>query len=67
MPRKEEISPISSVPNSHRETFFEINKGVYLVPGFSRAAVCDTTTGNVYSINRLAQEVTLGLKKDDKF
>lgn len=50
-----------------REVYFGIKEGVYIVPGISRAAICDTTTGNVYSINRSAQEVALGLNKDDVF
>lgn len=52
---------------SHRGVYYGIKEGVYLVPGASRAAICDTNTGNVYSINRLAQEVALGLNRDDEF
>lgn len=54
-------------PNSHRKVYFGIKEGVYLVPGVSRASICDVTSGNVYSINRSAQEVRLGLNKDNEF
>lgn len=67
MSSKEKADFIPTEPNSHRRAYFEINKGVYLVPGFSRATVCDTNTGNVYSINKSAQEIALGLNKDDEF
>lgn len=46
-------SSASSEPIPHRGVYFEIKKGIYLVPGASRAAICDTTTGNVYSNNQI--------------
>lgn len=68
---KEQISAeteLSSVEStSHRRVYYELRKNTYLIPGISRAAICDTTTGNVYSINRSAQEVALGLDKHDEF
>lgn len=64
---KETPGTAYSKPSPHRGVYFEIKEGIYLVPGITRASVCDTTTGNVYSINRSAQEVALGLNKDDIF
>lgn len=64
---KEISDPAFSESTPHRGIYFELRKGAYLVPGVSRAAICDTTTGNVYSINKSAQEVALGLNKDDEF
>lgn len=61
---KEIYNPAFSEPTPNRGVYFEIKKGIYLVPGSSRAAICDTTTGNVYSINKSAQEVALGLNND---
>lgn len=56
-----------NIPNTHRRTYFQLKENIYLVPGASRSTICDTNTGNVYSINRSAQEVALSLKKDDEF
>lgn len=67
MGSNERVNFAPAEPGSHRRVYFEVKKGIYLVPGFSRAAICDTNTGNVYSINKLAQAVALGLNKDDEF
>lgn len=67
MGNKEQVSPFSSKSNPHREVYFELKEGVFLVPGASRAAVCDTITGNVYSINNTAQQVALGLHQNNDF
>jgi len=52
---------------SHKSKFYSLKKGVYLVPGAKKAAVCDTNTGNVYSINESAKEVILGQGEDYEF
>lgn len=65
MADKEIFNPAFLETTSHKGVYFEVRKGTYLVPGISRAAICDTNTGSVYSINRSAQEVALGLNKDD--
>lgn len=67
MVSKERVNLAQIEPYSHRRVYFEIKEGIYLVPGVSRAAICDTTTGNVYSINKLAQEVVLSPNKEDEF
>lgn len=51
----------------HKEKYFELREGLYLVPGITRAAICDTKTGNVYSINRAAMQVVLDQRKDEEF
>lgn len=63
---KERARLISSEPYPHRGAYFGIKEGVYLVPGVSRAAICDTNTGNVYSVNKSAQEVDDIVKAIDK-
>lgn len=39
---------------------YEINNNVFLVEGAARAAIYDTTKGNVFSINPQAKEIVLG-------
>lgn len=51
----------------HRKSLYQLKKGVYLVPGVKRAAVCDTETENVYSINETAKKVILGETEDPDF
>lgn len=42
----------------------QIAEGVFLIRGAKRGAICDTNTGNVYSINPSAVEVILGRRDD---
>lgn len=51
----------------HRRTYSQLKEGVYFVPGVKRAAVYDTGTGNVYSINEAAKRIILGEFKDPEF
>lgn len=51
----------------HRRTHYQLKEGVYFVPGVKRAAICDTGTGNVYSINDTAKRIILGEIKDLDF
>lgn len=37
------------------------------MPGAKRGAICDTNTGNVYSVNETAKEIILGQKQDENF
>src|SRR5260221_4054839 len=52
---------------SHRRKLYSLQEGVYLVPGAQRAAVCDTNTGNVYSINAVAKNILLGQEENEGF
>lgn len=58
-----------SIPTTseHRRSFYQLKEGVYFIPGVKRAAVCDTGTGNVYSINETAKRIILGETKDREF
>ncbi len=51
----------------HRRIYYQLKEGVYFIPGVKRAAVCDTGTGNVYSINETAKRIILGEIKDPEF
>lgn len=64
---KEKVSSFPPTPNPHRGVYFELKEGVFLVPGASRASVCDTISGNVYSLNNTAQQVSLSLHQDNDF
>lgn len=50
-----------------RKTYYQLQEGIYLVPGVKRGAVCDTVTGNVYSINETAKRIILGEIEDPEF
>ena len=39
--------------------YLHLQKGVFLVPGIARAAIYDTNSGNVYSINQEAMNIIL--------
>lgn len=49
------------------KTAFRLKEGVYLVEGAKRAALYDTNSGKVYSINKSAKDIILGLKEDTAF
>jgi radical SAM protein with 4Fe4S-binding SPASM domain len=51
----------------HRRILYELAAGVYLVPGATRGAICDTNTGNVYSLNAAATRALLGEQDDPAF
>jgi hypothetical protein len=51
----------------HRRILYELAAGVYLVPGATRGAICDTNTGNVYSLNAAATRALLGQHDDPAF
>ena len=44
-----------------------LKEGVYLVEGAKRAALCDTNSGNVYSLNAIAKDIIVGLREDAEF
>lgn len=44
----------------------QLNNSVNLVPGVKNAAICDTNTGNVYSVNDTTVEVALGETESPK-
>lgn len=44
-----------------------LNPGVYFITGAKRGSVCDTTTGNVYSINEVAKKTIQGEIQNDEF
>jgi radical SAM protein with 4Fe4S-binding SPASM domain len=46
---------------------FELREGVYLVEGTEFASICDTNSGNVYSINRRAKDIALRRREDPSF
>lgn len=50
--------------NPNKGVFYQLKEGIFLVPGVKRGAICDTRTGNVYSINESAKQVVLGQKED---
>lgn len=53
-----------SVPDHQDHNSFRLRSGVFLVEGVKRAALYDTTSGNVYSLN---QEATRVIKGDDSY
>lgn len=53
--------------NPKRRSFYQLKEGIFLVSGVKRGAICDTRTGNVYSINEQARQVVLGQKEDSGF
>ncbi len=57
----------SSSVFSYRNSLYQLNGGVYFVPGVKRGAICDTNTGNVYSVNGSAMGVILGQIGDEEF
>ena len=50
-----------------RGNIFKINEGVFLVEGAQRAAIYDTTKGNVYSLNQEARDIVLEQRRDVGF
>lgn len=46
---------------------FVFKEGVYFVEGAKFASLCDTNSGNVYSINPSAKNIILGQKEDSGF
>lgn len=52
--------------------YLHLQDGVYLVPGIARAAIYDTKSGNVYSINQEAMNIILkastgGMSEENRF
>lgn len=45
----------------------ELREGVYLVEGAEFASICDTNSGNVYSINARARDIALRRLEDPSF
>jgi hypothetical protein len=64
LPQKKHFPPQKQTA---RPVIYLLNEGVFLVPGVSRAAIYDTNTTNVYSINSQAKDILLGKKSDDIF
>ncbi|MEO7044752.1 MAG: radical SAM protein, partial [Ferruginibacter sp.] len=62
-----EVLKTSEPSASHRNTYYDIGTGVFLVPGINKAAICDTNTGNVYSINSTGKEILLGSRSGEKY
>ena len=54
-----------SLPENN--TLIELAEGVFLTRGARRAAICDTNTGNVYSINESAVAVVLGEQENPEY
>lgn len=54
-----------SLPNN--KTLIELAEGVFLTCGARRAAICDTNTGNVYSINESGVAVVLGKQENPEY
>ncbi len=52
---------------SHRKSLYQLNEGVYFVPGVKKASICDTNTGNVYSVNESGKETLLGLQDNKNY
>lgn len=52
---------------SHRIILFELKPEVYLVPGVKGAAICNTTTGNVYNVNEAGKRALLGQQDEPEY
>ncbi|HCR35760.1 hypothetical protein A2130_00555 [Candidatus Woesebacteria bacterium GWC2_33_12] len=46
---------------------YSLKSGVFLVEGFSRCALYDINSGNVYSLDKNAQDVLTGRSKNTNF
>ncbi len=65
LPEKSLNTPSAPVENNN--SLFSMSEGIYLVTGVKNAAVCDTNTGNVYSINELGKKVLMEETEDEAF
>lgn len=50
--------------NPHRKIYYQLKEDIYFVPGVKGAAICDTTTGNVYNINEAGKRALLGQQEE---
>lgn len=46
---------------------YTLGEGIYFVPGAKQGALCDTNTGNVYSINETATKILRGEIQNEEF
>ncbi|MBI4036644.1 radical SAM protein [Candidatus Daviesbacteria bacterium] len=51
----------------YRKIYYQLKEGIYFVPGVKGTAICDTTTGNVYSINEAGKRALLGQQEEPDY